>query len=1352
MRSEHQFYTSLHNHTEYSNVHVIDSINRPMDMINYAWDLGFSGLAFTDHDCISGAIEELDCYKRKITDEWTKLNPDKEVPSVEEMAAELNFKIMLGNEIYLTAEGVTEETQRENYKNGEKTYFYHYLLVAKDAEGFKQIRQLSSRAWSRGFFYGRMMRTPTYPSDLFEIVKGGHIVCSTACLAGYVARKYNEMVACLDEEQKRAIKQQIDNHLQMMEELFGKGNYYLELQPSEKFDQIDYNKWLINNYWGKYPFIFTTDAHYLKPALREVHKAFLNSRSSGTRDVDEFYGYAYMMAAEEVYGFMKSYITEEQFQEMINNTNRIQQMCSYYTLDQKQVIARVAYEHFDEYKEDLEFFDDVDEQTYPNFYYYLHTDNQADNYLARLIAHGYINKYDETWNSETYYNRLEEELWTIKEVGEKIGQHMSDYFISMAKMIDLMWEAGSIVGPSRGSAGAMLINYLLGITQMNPIELNLPYVWRFMHPSRPDLPDIDVDSESDKRAAVFNNIREYFQSLGGDVVNVCTFGTEGTKSALKTAGRGLNIDDDLITYVTSMIPNERGFDWSLHDCYYGNGEDREGRAAFKQVMDENPMLWEVAQGIEGLVTRLGVHASGVVCLNSPLTDYAGFMKTNKEQLVTCFDLHKLERCGLVKYDLLTVSALDRIHQTMNYMLEDGTLEWQGDLRSTYNKYLSPQVIDYNDKEMWDKAANGEIRSLFQFDTLVGGQAIKQIRPHSLTELAVANSIMRLMGEKGAELPLDKYVKFKTSPQLWYDEMNEYGLNADEVKVLKKYLEGSCGLAESQEVVMELSMDPHISNFTMQEANRLRKTIAKKAFREIENVRQLFYEKGLAAGTRKVLLDYVWKVQIGMSLGYSFSRLHTTGYSIIAVQEMNLAHKWPIIYWNTACLSVDSSAINAQDFYNLVDENIVEIDEVEGKRVQNKMDYAKIAQALDNFRGSGCKVRLPDINESRLGFTPDVKDNSILYGLKGISRVTAPVIEEIMINRPYSSLKDFLNRTTSRIVTKDKVINLIKCGAFDRIEKKDRKEILTDFIWQVCDAKQKLTMQNANMLIDQGLLPPELSYESEVYKLTKELRKHRDKNKLWYIGDALEVPVDKIDIWKQIIVDAGVRGQDLVLDGVPCRVMDSNLWDNFYDRKMLTIKNYIKAHHDELLEKLNNRLFMTEWNKYCNGDELQWELDSVNFYFDGHPLTKVIPQLGIEVNFLEEVVEGAPDGFFLIKGKQIPKMKLYTLAGTVIDRDKVKGLVTLQTVDGVVSLKVYKDLYSTFVAVIGDINENGEKDIEQDSFFEKGVHLLVTGIQRGATFIPKVYKNTGRQAIERIVLDDMGNFVELEEKRSVQNEG
>ena len=128
--------------------------------------------------------------------------------------------------------------------------------------------------------------------------------------------------------------------------------------------------------------------------------------------------------------------------------------------------------------------------------------------------------------------------------------------------------------------------------------MELPFVWRFLHPSRPDLPDIDFDTESDKRAKVFMEVKKYFESIGGDVINVCTFGTEGTKSALKTAGRGLKIDDDVINYITAMIPNERGFDWSLHDCYYGNGEDRKPIKAFVDQMAQYPRLWELASAIE----------------------------------------------------------------------------------------------------------------------------------------------------------------------------------------------------------------------------------------------------------------------------------------------------------------------------------------------------------------------------------------------------------------------------------------------------------------------------------------------------------------------------------------------------------------------------------------------------------------------------------------------------------------------------------------------------------------------------------------------------------------------------------
>ena len=1329
-------YSLLHAHSEYSNIKIIDSTNRFNRMVDYAWDLGMKGLAMTEHDCLSGTMYALDVYRDKLKKEWNLLHPETPFPGYDEAAQELDFKVILGNEIYLSEEGLTESQM-----NGQNpAHFWHLILLAKDIEGFMQLKKLSSAAWKRAWVRG-ILRTPTYPSDLMKIIQGGHIICSTACLGGYPAWCWKQISSQVQDGIDYTKK--LDNHLAAMEGLFGQRNFYIELQPNEEgSEQNAYNQFMISRYWGKHPFIFTTDAHYMKEDERELHKAFLNSKSSKDREVDEFYKYAYMMSLDEVRAHMP-YVTDDQFTAMVNNTNQITDVCQFYELEQKTKIAKVKYEHWSEYTEDLEVFADVDKETYPNFYYYLHSSNEHDNYLARLVAHGYIEKYQPSWNSDIYYQRLEEEFWTLKEVGDKIEQPMSDYFITMSKIIDICWEdAGSLVGPSRGSAGALLINYLLGITQMNPIEMNLPFVWRFLHPSRPDMPDIDFDTESDKRAKVFYEVKQYFQNIGGDVINVCTFGTEGTKSALKTAGRGLKINDDVINYITSMVPNERGFDWSLHDCYYGNDEDRKPIKAFVEQMHEYPRLWELASAIEGLITRLGVHASGVVCINDDFNNYNSYMKTSRGQLVTAYDLHTLERCGLVKYDFLTVSALDRIRQCMNYMLEDGTIEWQGSLRKTYTKYISPEVLDYTSPEMWEMAANGEISSLFQFDTAVGGQAIKKIRPTSLTQLAIANSIMRLMSDD--EQPIDIYVKQKLAPQLWYDDMYASGLNAEEITVVEKYLKEKDGVADSQEVVMQLSMDPHISNFSMTEANRLRKTIAKKKFREIEAVKELYYQKGHEAGTRDELLNYVWNKQISLSMGYSFSTIHTTGYSIIALQEMNLAYHYPIIYWNCACLSVDSSAINGSDFYNLIDEEIIDLEDVEGKRAQNKMDYAKLAAALDKFK-SICQIDLPDINESRLSFTPDAKTNRILYGLKGITRITEPVIAEIMMWRPYHSLEEFLNRVTKKVVTKDKVINLIKCGAFNRIEHtNDVEQILKKYITTLCEPKTKLTMINANALIERNLFSKEYQYNCDVYKLTKELRKHRDSNKLWYCGDRLEVPGDKIESWRQIIQDANIEAQDLIIDGESRRVISSKKWDAFYEAQMLPLKKEIKEHQNELLTALNSTVFNDEYNKYCKGDAAQWELDSLNFYFTHHPLTSVVPQItqqaGITVDCIENVIEGAQEGEFYIKGKIIPRMKLFTLVGTVIDKDKVKGLVTLQCPDGVVNLKLYKDLFATFVAV--------DEEVGQDSFFEKGTHLLVTGIQRGATFVPKVYKNTGRKSILKINLTDSGEFAGVEEKKEI----
>ena len=1333
-------YGLLHAHSEYSNIKIIDSTNRFDRMVDYAWELNLHALAMTEHDCLSGTLYAFDVYKNKLIKEWNNLHKEDKLPfpSVEQAAKELDFKVILGNEIYLSEEGLTENEMDGKHP----AHFWHLILLAKDNEGYEQLRKISSAAWQRAWFRG-ILRTPTYPSDLINNIQGGHVISSSACLGGYLAWCWKQIKAISigerPDEDKNAqfYYDKMDNHLAAMTELFGIHNFYIELQPNEEgSEQNEYNQFMINRYWGRYPFIFTTDAHYLKVSERELHKAFLNSKTSNDREVDAFYKYAYMMSQQEVRSLMP-YVTDEQFQEMVDNTRYISESCSYYDLEKPKIVATVPYEHWNDYEDDLSVFSDASEDLYPNFYYYVHTTDKHDNYLARLVAHGYNEFHQSNWNQETYYKRLEEEFWTLKQVGEKINQPMADYFITMSKIIDICWDAGSIVGPSRGSAGAFLINYLLGITQMDPVEMNLPYVWRFLHPSRPDLPDIDFDTESDKRAAVFNAVRDYFRGNGGDVINVCTFGTEGTKSALKTAGRGLKIDDDVINYITSMIPNERGFDWTLHDCYYGNDDDRKPIKAFVEQMNQYPELWELAQNIEGLITKLGVHASGVVCVNGDYTKYGSFMKTNNGQLVTCFDLHTQERVGLIKYDMLTVSGLDRIHQCLNYMLESKAIEWEGSLRETYKRYLDPHVLDYKTPEMWEMAAAGKISSLFQFDTLVGGQSIKKVKPTSLTQLAIANSVMRLMSD--GDQPIDIYIRQKTCPQIWYDDMRDNGLNDSEIKTLEIYLKEKDGVADSQEVVMQLSMDPHISNFDMSEANKLRKVIAKKKFDEIEQVKKLFYDKGHTAGTRDELLNYVWNKQISLSMGYSFSTIHTTGYSLIAVQEMNLAYHYPIIYWNCACLSVDCSAINSSDFYNLIDDDIVDVDEVEGKRIANKMDYAKVASALDKFRHT-CQINLPDINTSRLSFTPDEKTNSILYGLKGITRITEPVINEIMANRPFASLEDFIGKVSSRIITKDKIINLIKSGAFNTIEHTtDKQKILKKYINMIVDNKQRITMQNLGMLVSNNLLPGNLDNDIEVFNLTKELRRHRDVDKLWYLVDSLDMPLNKVEKWRQVFQQSKVEGKSILIGSTPRKVIDSYAWDRYYDSAMLDIKNYLKTHQAELVNNLNYALFMNEYNKYCSGDNEQWELDSLNFYFNKHPLTKVIPQImreeAISIDPLQTIAEGAQDGEFFIKGKVIPKMKLYTIAGTVIDKDKVKGIVTLQCPSGVVNLKLYKDLYATFVAV----------DENQDSFFEKGTHLLITGIQRGATFIPKVYKNTGRKSILKIVLNENGDFEDLEEK-------
>lgn len=355
------------------------------------------------------------------------------------------------------------------------------------------------------------------------------------------------------------------------------------------------------------------------------------------------------------------------------------------------------------------------------------------------------------------------------------------------------------------------------------------------------------------------------------VANVITFGTEKSKSAILTAARGLGIDVDEAQYISSLIPNDRGLIRTLSQCYYGDVDN--GFApitAFVQSMDNNPELWQVAQKIEGLVCRMGIHAGGVIFVDEPFTNTTGLMRAPDGTIITAFDLHDAEAVSLIKYDTLSVEAEDKIHVCIDLLLEDGVITPEKSLKETYEKVVGIYNLERENIDMWKMVWEHKILSLFQMEQQSGIQGIALTKPQSVEDLAHLNSVIRLMAqEKGGEQPLNKFARFKNDISLWYKEMTQYGLTKEEQKILEPYVLGSYGIAESQECFMQLVQIPECGGFDLNFADRLRKSIAKKNPAEYEALTKEYFEQTAEKGLSKNLCNYVWNVLVATSRGYGF---------------------------------------------------------------------------------------------------------------------------------------------------------------------------------------------------------------------------------------------------------------------------------------------------------------------------------------------------------------------------------------------------------------------------------------------------------------------------------------------------
>lgn len=602
---------SLHNHTDYSNIRLRDCINKMDDLFNYAGALGHKVVALTDHESISG---------------WVKA--EKAAKKLKEKYPEL--KVVLGNEIYLCRNGLNAN----NY-NREVDRYYHFILLAKDAEGAKQIREISTRAWMRSYMARGMRRVPTYYNDLFEIIgkNPGHVIGSTACLGGALPTQI------LRAQSNPALLPKIDIWIQQMDKLFGHGNFYFEMQPSKNQDQILVNKTLLKySIYFDIPYIITTDSHYLKKEDRVVHKAYLNAQN-GDREVDDFYATTYMMGTEELESYF-SYFDKETLQEAYKNILKIRDSIEDYSLLRPLNIPNLKWKEIEEVYLFPITADDFYTVNIPMLRTFWNSEYAADKYLAQAVING-IKKHPDLQCKEAYdeINACLEDTWVSSNVN---NARWSAYYLNLQNIIDICWDAGSLVGPGRGSGVGFILLYCLDITQINPLkETTRCFRWRFLNPERVSVLDVDFDIEGGRRAQVLNAFRKYY---GEDrVANVATFRTEKSKSAILTAARGLKIDVDIAQYIASLIPADRGLLRTLSQCY--NGDEENDYKPIKQFiieMNNYPELWNVAQKIEGLICGSGVHAGGVIFVDEPFTESTALMRAPDGTICTQFELHDCE--------------------------------------------------------------------------------------------------------------------------------------------------------------------------------------------------------------------------------------------------------------------------------------------------------------------------------------------------------------------------------------------------------------------------------------------------------------------------------------------------------------------------------------------------------------------------------------------------------------------------------------------------------------------------------------------------------------------------------------
>ena len=475
--------------------------------------------------------------------------------------------------------------------------------------------------------------------------------------------------------------------------------------------------------------------------------------------------------------------------------------------------------------------------------------------------------------------------------------------------------------------------------------------------------------------------------------------------------------------------------------------------------------------------------------------------------------------------------------------------------------------------------------------------------------------------------------------------------------------------------------------------------------------------------------------------------HTLAYSLVGLQEMNLAYKYPIIFWNCACLITDSGG--AEDNENEEEPEIVDIYEPEDfteyeyedapdkktkKKKRRGNNYDKIAKAIGKMRSEGIEISPPDVNTSQYTFYPDVENNKILFGFRGMLNVGDDVIEAAIANRPYSSPKDFVQKVNPK---KTSMISLIKSGAFDSMM--DRKLCMGWYLWENCDKKSRLTLQNMPSLIKYNLIPEEYNPQCRVYEFTRYLKAITKADQAAY-DNYYTLDNRAINFLTELGKD------DLITSDNLAWFIERKVWDKIYQSHMDILRDWLTKNKDSILTTLNQTIFKEEWNKYALGTLSAWEMEVMCFYYHEHELSHINQDKYGIVDFNSQPEDPIVERSFVKSGKQINLFKLVKICGTCIAKDKSKGTAVLLTPTGVVSVRFRKEYFSIYDRQISERRSDGTKKVVEKSWFNRGSMLVIQGIRSGDEFIPKKYASSTAEQLYKITSIDKNGDLTLTHTR------